>query len=284
MAKDRSPDAFQPDEEVSHAFVRALDRMSVEGRRLAEASPGPLQEAIHVQRLLIKRSRALLWLARPVVAPGIFEESRANLRAAARLLAAHRDVTATRLTLEKLKRKTSGRRRKALAHAARMMSRVAEAGEFPDKERHLRLRESAGVFGGAVKEIKGAVAGREAWPPLAGRLEKAFRTMSRAGKKATATARAEEFHQWRKKAKRLLYLLEFAGAEPKRRKARLIKKVDKLQAKLGDYHDCVVAGESLRTKLPDEPVTRAALARLKKREAQLGKRARKIARRIKPDA
>jgi CHAD domain-containing protein len=67
--------------------------------------------------------------------------------------------------------------------------------------------------------------------------------------------------------------------------ARTIKRVDKLQEKLGDYHDCVIAQdrlaeEVLLSKVPPR-VVRRTMDLLEMRKHQLRKEARQIARHIK---
>ena len=63
-----------------------------------------------------------------------------------------------------------------------------------------------------------------------------------------------------------------------------INQVDKLQEKLGDYHDCVIAQNRLQRNLFDEVsprVVRHTVDLLQERKHRLRKKVRKIARHIK---
>jgi CHAD domain-containing protein len=124
------------------------------------------------------------------------------------------------------------------------------------------------------------VSGDEAWPFSSGRVPRAFRAAHHAAKKALKSGEAVRFHEWRKKAKRLLYQLELTRLKPDQYTTRLIKKVDRLQAKLGAYHDCVVAEDTLRYKAPSRADAKRISTLLKKREGRLRKKAQKIARSI----
>jgi len=65
---------------------------------------------------------------------------------------------------------------------------------------------------------------------------------------------------------------------------RTIKRVDTLQERLGDYHDCVIAQDRLRKNLPFEVpprVVRRTVDLLELRKRHLRKEARQIARHIK---
>ena len=76
---------FQPDDKVGRGFVRVLEQLAVEMRRLLECSHGTLPESAHGARVLIKRLRALLWFASPAFSSSELKRSKSHLRKAAHL-------------------------------------------------------------------------------------------------------------------------------------------------------------------------------------------------------
>ena len=264
---------------MERGFLRVLGQIAGEAKLLARRSDGDMAKSIHGGRILIKRTRALLWFARPVLAEAALAQAKVQLRNAARILAASRDVAAMQATLKKLAEKGARPRdRKALARLARTVAAPPSAGQSAGKEGLSALPEAMNLLIGTIAEIEKGMAAERAWPSPAKRLERVFHATEQAGKKALRSGKALHFHEWRKKAKRLLYEFELTHAKPDRRTARTMKEVDRLQDTLGAYHDCVVAQYRLRR----EPLSRAAARRisalLKKRKARLRKRAQKTAR------
>jgi len=275
--------AFQPHEEIKDGLVRVLGEISARGQILTRPSREPTGELIHEGRLLIKRTRALLWFARPALGLAAHTRAREQLRKAAGLLADQRDLSVTRATLERLARKASKPRdRAALAQVFRSLVRDSTAGGATEKALRQMLQKAMKILRQSADEIKRSTAARAAWPSPCERLAEAFRGMRRAGKEARRTGKNADFHEWRKKAKRLLYQLELTQADPGRRMARAMKRVAKLQNNLGDYHDCVVVEDRLRQVVPLSSSARRVLRLLKKRKARLRKKACTIARRMPP--
>src|SRR5471032_2534295 len=96
-----------PREKTSRGFVRVLRAISVRAQGLERRSREPVADSIHELRLLIKRARALLWFARPVLDKSAYARARTRLRRAAQILAGQRDRAATQSTLEELTRKAA---------------------------------------------------------------------------------------------------------------------------------------------------------------------------------
>jgi len=270
--------AFLPHEKVKDGFARVLGEISVRARSLTR-SREPTGELIHEARLLIKRVRALLWFARPALGLAAYARARARLRKAAGLLADQRDLEVTQATLEKLARKASKTRdRAALAQILRSLVRNSAAGQAPEKALRQMLQKAVGILCRSAAEIRPHAAGRTAWPSPSGRLAEAFRAMRRAGKQARRTGKDADFHTWRKKATRLLYQLELTRAGPRQRRARALKRVGKLQDKLGAYHDGVVVEDRLRRMRPAAtPSAQRVLRLLEKTKVRLRKKAYKVA-------
>jgi CHAD domain-containing protein len=273
---------FERDEEVKEGFVRVLGGISARGQILTQASHEPTGELIHEGRVLIKRMRALLWFARPALSDAAYTRARTRLRKAAGLLADQRDLAVTQATLEKLghKGRPGARDQAALAEVFQSLVRDSAAGGATEEALRQMLQKAMKILRQSADEIKRSIAARASWPSRCERLKKAFRAMRKAGKKARRGGKDTDFHEWRKKAKGLLYQLELTQAEPGREMARVMKRVEKLQDKLGAQHDAVVVVERLRKVAPLSGAVRRVLGLLEKRKARLRKRACKIARRV----
>jgi CHAD domain-containing protein len=271
--------AFRPDEKAGAGFARVLGEISARARDLTRRLHEPADQLIHEGRLLIKRARALLWFARRVLGPAAYARGRERLRKAAGLLAVERDFAVTQATLERLAGKAAKTTdRAAVARIFESLAGNRAAGETPEDARLRTLEEAMKMLRRAAGGMKRSAAGRVAWPSASGRVAEAFRAMRRAGKKAWRTGKDADFHAWRKKAKRLLYLLELTEAKPGRQTARAMKRIGKLQETLGAHQDDVVTAEHLRRMTPLPPSARPVLRLLEKRRARLRKRAWKIAR------
>jgi len=269
--------AFRPDEKARAGFVRVLGEISARARDLTRRSLDPPDELIHEGRLLIKRARALLGFARPVLGPAAYARGREQLRKAAGLLAAHRDLAVTQATLERLAGKASKTSdRAAMALIFQSLAGNRAANETPRQ----RLDGAVKILCQAVGGIKRSLPDRVAWPSASGRVAKAFRAMRRAGKKARRTRKDADFHAWRKKAKRLLYQSELTQAKPGRQMARVMKRIGKLQETLGAHQDGVLVEEHLRPMLPVSSSARRVLRLLEKKKLRLRRKACRIAHRL----
>lgn len=273
---------FQPDERLDREFVRLLRAISARARGLARRSHKPVGESVHETRLLIKRLRALLWFARPALGRAAYARARTQLRKAAELLSGQRDLAVTQSTLNDLSRKTHKRgHRTALAHVLRNPVFDASAGKAQEKSFRSALEKAVEILRRSVHQIQRVVPSISTWPSPSKRLRKAFRAMFRAGEKARQTGKDTDFHTWRKKAKRLHYQLELTQANRGGRTSEILKKAEKLQNKLGLYHDCVVVENHLRKLLPLAAPERRVAALLMKRKTHLRKQACKIAQQLK---
>jgi CHAD domain-containing protein len=278
MSKPALHYALRPDKSVRDEVVRILDEIAGRARYLAGGSGEPGDELVHEGRLLIKRLRALMWLARPALGAMVYRKTQADLRTAAGFLAGQRDLVAARTTLEKLKREAS--RQRDEEDITRLCPGEME-GKLSGADVSIgRFREAMGMAGAAVGELKQVAEAGEKWPSPRKRLEQASQSARRAGRKARESKSDLDFHAWRKKAKRLLYLLELTQPQPTRHMGHLIARVEKLQDELGRYHDQVVTEDRLRTMDPLPSSARRVLQLLARSKKRLGKKARKIKRRI----
>lgn len=276
-----SPYALLPDEKVGPGFQRILTLLSGRAHQLSQQTRADA-ETVHEVRTLIKRSRAMLWFARPVLTPAALQKAKSRLKEAAQLLGTRRDLEVTKSTLHRLVAEApESTLRKNLGHAARLATRNHSRSQRQESPA-ASLRQAAQLLVDTLEEINRLATGIDdsQWPKSQARVRKALRSTRRAGKKARYRKSDEAFHLWRKKIKRLLYELEFTEPAPGKKKRRLIKRVDQLQDKLGTYHDYVIAQEHLRTE--SRTTIGPTLKHLEARKAGLRKKAARVASRIKP--
>jgi CHAD domain-containing protein len=274
--------AFQPKEEIREGFVRMLGEITKRARALARLSSGPMEEPIHDGRLLIKRLRALLWFVRPALNEDVLSQAKMELKNAAGILGGHRDLAVARATLKKLTKEASTvREREALKQTSRQLGVERGKPEVTDKQLRLSLKKAMAIVGHTGLNLKQNVARDRCWPSARERVDTASRAQIKAAKKAQRSGEDEAFHEWRKKAKRLFYQLELTQSNRGKTMSAAMKTVEKLQAKLGEYHDDVVVEGRLRAAVPPSPSAKCVLKSLGQQKAHLRKKARKIARRVK---
>jgi CHAD domain-containing protein len=271
MSKSPLSYAFHSDEKISRGFLRILGEISREADILAHASQRPIADLIHEERLLIKRTRALLWFARPALTKVSYQKAKTQARKAAGLLAAQRDFTAMQITLGKLARKTS-------KNLFKKLLAKTEAGRMSELPLRKTFRKSVKILLDAIEDLKHSAATQAKWPSVSRRVEQAFHAMRKAEKRARRRKSNSDFHEWRKKSKLLLYLVELAHPKPTRRFAHRLKRVAKLQEKLGAYHDCVVVESRFRPLL-----SLVALEQLKERKKHLQSCVFRIGQHLKND-
>ena len=275
-----SPEAFTSSwhKKSADSFARVLRVISEHAQSLAGDGRNSSEDAVHEVRLLIKRVRALLWFARPSLAKAVETEARKQLHKAAHFLSGHRDVKAAQTTFERiLEEVDSARARAAVEKTTQALrDRNGAPGDYSSES----VAKAVNVFRAAIDAVAKAVEGSAKWPSATKRTEKAFRVMRKTGKKARRSRADADFHAWRKKTKRLLYLLELCDTDPSGREKRLLERVDKLQSTLGDDHDCVVAAQQLPAPAQPPGVARRVKKLLGERKRRLRKESRKLARRI----
>jgi len=274
------PEAFTLSwhKQSADSFARILRRIAARAQSLSGDKRFSAEEVIHEVRLLIKRVRALLWFARPSVARTVEAEARTQLRKAAELLATRRDVTAAQTTFEKmLEEIDSTADREALKKTSQALRNLNGHEEAHERE---NIGKAVKLLCGELDDFAQAVERSGKWPSVSKRTEKAFRVMRKSGKKARRTQDDADFHAWRKKAKRLLYLLEMRDGDATKHEKELLERVYKLQATLGDDHDCVVAAQQLSAPRESRSITRTVTKLLDERQRRLRRKSVKLARRI----
>jgi len=274
--------AFHPHETVQKGFIRILEQMAALAVFVAQQSHAKLSDSVHKMRVLIKRLRALLWFAAPALSSSKMHRAKASLRKASHLLAAHRDLVMTRSILQTLARKTSH-----LAHRKALIRISNESTDTPATyaKNEQALLQAVAIFLKTIKTLGLHLKTNSHWPKATKRVAQAFLATKKAGKMALKNGDPAQFHEWRKKAKRLLYLLQLSQVAPDTRITRLIAKIDALQEKLGHYHDNVVVQDHLQKNpsVKTAPLLiRHSLKLLEARKYHLREDVQTIAEHIKP--
>src|SRR4051812_15620484 len=248
------------------AYSLSLDDLAasvkrVAGEQLGTAADGLEQphdpvEAVHEARKRLKKTRALLRLARPAMRADAFRAYNRELRDQGRALSGARDAEVLVETVDALAEHNT--RRVKRAHFAAVRARfVAGAGGAPPEQQVRRLAD-----------------GVDRWP-LGGisseTLVEAVTTTYRRGRKAAAKpATTENLHEWRKRVKDLWYQARLLGIKRLARDAKALSKL------LGSDHDLAVLSAELPT---DDPLQ----ALIDDRRAVLQKQARKLGERLYED-
>jgi CHAD domain-containing protein len=250
--------------------------------KLRQARPDDDTETVHEIRTTIKLLRTLTWFARPVLAPTTRAGARSGLQHAARLLAARRNLTAMQSTLRNLAEETGTPRDRDVIHRTGALL-AARAPKIQPSTMYRQRDEAIARVQKTIRRLIRAAATATGWKSPKKRLRKARAAAERAQAMAQEEPTPVHLHEWRKKAKRLLYLLKLFHPNPQGKKKLEIEAVDALQHDLGDHHDTVVLQEHLARHHPGhgaesehEQLFNLLGERLERLHEQAEKTARKI--------
>ena len=222
---------------------KALDELGV-------ADEGELSATIHGVRKDLKKLRAVARLVRDELGEKRFKAENRRYRDAGRLLSESRDAEVKLETLAGLRTRFGddfpGRDRESWERALeRERDQVGDAARG----------ETAAQIAGAKKMIE---KGREhilAWPleadswPLVGAgLSQGYRRGRRAMKDVEAKPKAENVHEWRKRAKDLWYQLRIVRNAWPGLLQESADQVHELTDLLGDHHDLAVLAGDLENR------------------------------------
>ena len=220
--------------ELPEASVERVRREQLEAA--AESLQGARDpvEAIHDARKRIKKTRALLRLARPGLKPNAYRRRNRELRDAGRQMSDVRDADVLVETVDELAERFVGRHPKRFFAAIR--DDLASSGEADPAEHAARL----------------AVLARDEWPlrgldadALADAITRSYTRGREAFKRSTGQPSTENLHDWRKRVKDLWYqqrLLEATWPGVVKAQAKEAKRLSKL---LGSDHDLAVLAEAV---------------------------------------
>jgi CHAD domain-containing protein len=234
------------------ASVKRVAREQLGGAADGLEAPDDPVEAVHDARKRLKKTRALLRLARPAMRADAFRAYNRELRDQGRALSDARDAEVLVETVDALAEHNA--RRVKRAHFAAVRGRFVAG-------------TAAGVPEHRVPELADGV---DRWP-LGGisseTVLEALTTTYRRGRKAAAKpATTENLHEWRKRVKDLWYQARLLGIK------RLAKDAKALSKPLGDDHDLAVLAAELPPGDPLQPLIAERRAALQKRARKLGAR------------
>ncbi len=286
MAKPSISYALRQGEAMRPGLLRILKSMGERARALAAKPDRDVTDSIHELRTLIKRLRAYLWLIGPVLGKARLARSNEALRQAAQSLSPARDVQAVKSALSQAAvLESPPAKRQSLAQVSPAMA-GSEAGREKSLVAFAPVKLSAATLTQIVAEtIAQAKRSRAKWPLPEDRVVRALRSMRKAEKRTRQADDASLIHDWRKKTKRLFYLLQLTERLPEMDAGDAIKRVDKLQDLLGNHQDAVVAENYLRKHAGEIDAGHLARARnlLKRTRKALLKDARRCWQKMRRD-
>jgi CHAD domain-containing protein len=227
--------------------VKRLGRREVD-RALRALEHCARLEPVHEVRTDIKRLRALLRLVRPALRRDDYRWCSTTLRKAAGCLAPARDAHVKVNALAELIRHF-GRRlparpfrkiRRILAEDCRNERARLSKEQLPGNVTRRLKKFSKGI---ASARIKGS-----GWAAIGPGVKRTYRDGRRAYRSARENGTPERFHEWRKRAKDLLYQAEVLSPIWPEQIAALETELKDLAAYLGDDHDLFVLTEPTAMK------------------------------------
>jgi CHAD domain-containing protein len=274
---DLFPYTFSPGaaDSTGPELVVVLHKIS---ERLKKFPKSANDKALHDIRVLIKVLRALLWLAKSTLPASAANEIKQRFRRAAGKLAGPRDAGVLRKTLKDLGEDASRRQ----ANSLRLASQAVKDRAKDHSVSRLTWAAAIDLVQKAIREFQGRIEAVADWKSPARRVRKARKAMEECRRVARKKKGDLDYHAWRKKAKRLLYLLQILEPKPDSDTARLIKRLDKIQRRLGDYHDAAVLESRLKEKLPasDREAAQPLLKLIHQRKRRLRRKTEKVVRRL----
>jgi CHAD domain-containing protein len=231
---------FKSGEPVPEGIKRIVrEEIEAAVRHLSGQGSGGRDEAIHEARKSVKKIRGALRLVRPELGE-IYRLENTHFRDIARQLSQFRDAGAIIETFDALRRKYRGELdgRTLASMRRRLMARKAQA------EKRANIGEVLAAMAATLREsaarVKAWPLSRDGFPAIAPGLEATFRRGQKGMARARKHARAENFHEWRKRVKEHWYhvrLLEDLWTPGMRVYEKSLKD---LETCLGEDHNLVV--------------------------------------------
>jgi len=252
---------IKPGKPVRDEVVRVAEALLDEVAGLLANGPGD-EQAVHAARTRLKRLRALARLVRKPIGKEAFAQANGVFRGVAQALGGLRDAKVRLDTLESLGR--------GIAGSAEGSAFAKELHDQYDVERGARTESAANP----LPELQALLAAERervaSWDlpkdfsAFRDGLHDAWDGARRAWRRATPDSHAEEFHEWRKRAKDSMYHLEFLAAAWPRVLGALGAELDALADLLGADHDLHVLEAGIGEDRPAEAL-RAAIAKKRRR-------------------
>ena len=261
---------LRADESAKAGVLRLADDLICAALRRARRPGRNPAEDVHFLRTTTKRLRALLQLVRPVIVGAAFESENGRLKRAALRLAPFRDRAVARETL------------KALGQSSAVLWKICRA-DSADKAQakgdpRSAMRAAAHDLEESRRGFQRLCIRGESWDAIEPGLMKTY-TQARTRMKAVIADPSDPaFHRWRIRVKQLCYQLHWLEAVWPKRFGRMLKRLRKLEEKLGADHDLVI----LRTLLETTPGTCEVdvIRQVKKCAAKTSRRLRRASERL----
>jgi CHAD domain-containing protein len=288
LASDGRPKLFRaigfapaPATEVKRgapAVVHVAAMVAAQRRQMLAHDPGVRvgsdPEDVHAMRVAVRRSRAILRAARPLLDEAVSEPLRSELKWIGQSLGAVRDLD---VLLGRLQGQTDALPEDDRFAAERLVQMFTDERELAraqllealESERYLALLD-----GLADLATQPATSGNEeSLPSLAAR---EFKRLRKAAADMPPEPTDTELHRVRVRAKRARYTAELAEPLSGRRTARFIARAKRLQDVIGEHQDAVVAAQRIHEALAATRGSRVAFAagRLVEREEERRRKAR----------
>jgi CHAD domain-containing protein len=222
--------------------LRKIALLQIEGALEALHGNNVMPDSVHDARTYIKKLRAILHLASPVMSKKQREQAILHLRESSMRLGPLRDSEVRVRTLDSLLEQTG----LPINNYASLRAGLEDVAK---QRRKNDARRIPGVLS-SLKELRDSL---ESWPleKLEGRdLKRRLRRSYRRGRMAlelcSATPAADHFHFWRKQVKQLWYQLRITAHYWKDEATDLIATTGRIGQLAGDERDLTLLGETLR--------------------------------------
>lgn len=234
----------------------------------------PEAEDLHKLRVALRRLRTLLWAWRPLLGREFVDLERAYLKRAAAAAGEARDWDIAIALLDVERATLDGERAEAARREARQRATLTLAGTdlkhtLPDTLHKVNRELNTAPRRTSVKRLASE------------RVRAARRTLRKRMRRARGAKRSDygAWHEVRKGAKKLRYLLEFFEPILPRRETRYLKPLRELQNRFGLLNDAVATEHLVanhREVFVDEASTNAALALLERERKRRRRAAAKL--------
>lgn len=269
--------------------ARAAEAIEEQRSRMADnlgsAVDGRDPEGVHDMRVASRRLRAVLQVFGPWLDPGEVDRLATAARRVTRALGRVRELDVMRLALEAMQRRAQPLRAFAIEQVdaqlaaerrrarAKMMKRFARVDleDFDERLRHLvaELRHAASAHGASAPTPASSPGDAGAEPTMLDLMRSvapevilhARRIVDPPlGGELGSAADREALHEVRIEAKKLRYILEILTPDLGPEGKRLVRRLRRLQERLGNFHDDAVLDATLAEAI--ERATRAECGRL----------------------
>ena len=232
---------FRVDESVRDGLARISGELIQRALARIECAGKNRAEDLHQVRVTIKRLRALLRLARPVISEAFCDRENRRLKDIADRLASFRDATVSRQTLATLAKRVADKRSEEAFDV--VLARFVKHGFDPSGFRVRReqaLRHAASSLAESKQSFENMLVPTEDWQALGPGLQMVYGRSRNRMLRALSYQTPETFHDWRKQVKYLYYQLQMLGSISPKRLEPMLRRLRKLEDRLGEDHDLAV--------------------------------------------